>query len=415
MDVGGLERNVVNQVREGCPLGQEVAVICLERPGTLAPEVERHGGRVVSVGKRPGIDLAAAVRLRAALRQLRPDVVHSHQIASLFYSGLAAAGTEALVVHTEHGKERYAQRLRTRLLGRLAGRFAARFYCLSEDMAAEVVARRIVPRRKVFVIGNGIDAGRFRPRGQREALRRSLGIPADAVVVGTVGRLNEVKRQDLLLRGFARLREKLPSAHLLLIGDGPLMQDLCGQAAGLGLGGCVHFLGYQPEPERYYEAMDVFALTSRSEGIPQALLEASAAGVPAVAARVGGVPEVIDDGRTGLLFPSGDEAALAAGLYALAADAELGRRLSAAARDRVETRFHVRRMAADYHRHFLELLGREGPHAGGVGGPGAVEPGAGDGPGSPGRGRRPPSPSPPGDRPSSSESTRPAARSGASR
>jgi glycosyltransferase involved in cell wall biosynthesis len=359
LDVGGLERNVVNQVREGQRLGQEVAVLCLERPGTLAPQVEALGGRVGCVYKRPGIRPRTFARVWAALRGLRPDVVHTHQIASLFYSGPAARGARVpVLVHTEHGKECYASRRRTRWLGRLAGAFADRFYCLSADMARAAVAQRVVPHRKVHVIGNGIDTDRFRDCGGREEIRSSLGIPTDAVVVGTVGRLTEIKRQDILLRAFARLRQRLSAAHLLFIGDGPLLGELRELAAGLGIGGYVHFLGYQPEPERFYQAMNVFALTSRSEGIPQAALEASVAGVPVIASRVGGVPEVIEDGRTGLLFEFADEAALADGLHALATDAELAHRLSEAGRLRVEARFHVRRMAEDYHRQFLELLNR---------------------------------------------------------
>jgi glycosyltransferase involved in cell wall biosynthesis len=131
-------------------------------------------------------------------------------------------------------------------------------------------------------------------------------------------------------------------------------------AADLNINECVHFAGYQAQPERFYQAMDVFALTSRSEGIPQAVLEASAAGLPVIASRVGGVPEVIEDGYTGLLFESGDAAALAAGLQALAADSELARRLGDAGRRRVEARFHIRRMAEEYHRQFLDLLVRRG-------------------------------------------------------
>jgi glycosyltransferase involved in cell wall biosynthesis len=250
---------------------------------------------------------------------------------------------------------------------------AARFYCLSADMAAEVVGRRIVPRRKVCVIGNGIDTARFRAGGAREEARLALGIPEGAPLVGTVGRLTEVKRQDVLLRAFARLRARVPDARLLVVGDGPLRAPLRRLAEGLNLGGSAHFVGYQPQTERYYQAMDIFALTSQSEGIPQAVLEASVAGLPVIASRVGGVPEVIEDGRTGLLFPPGDEGALAEGLCALAGDRGRARRLGEAARERVEARFDVRRMADIYHRHFLELLrrgpGREaaGRRRGGVG------------------------------------------------
>jgi sugar transferase (PEP-CTERM/EpsH1 system associated) len=361
LDVGGLERNVINQVREGRRLGQEVIVVCLVRPGTLAPQAQSLGARLFCLDKHPGLRLGLVPRLAALLRALHPDVVHTHQITSLIYAGPAAHAVGVpLVVHTEHGKERYAARLRTRLLGRLAGLFVSRFYCLSWDMADEILAWRVIPRRKIHVIGNGIEMERFHVRGDREAIRRSLAIPTDALVVGTVGRLTEVKRQHLLIQAVAQLTRRLPSLRLLLVGDGPLRNQLERLAQDLGVADLVHFAGYQPDPEQFYQAMDVFALTSQSEGIPQALIEAAASGLPAVASRVGGVPEVIEDGRSGLLFEPGDAAALLRGLETLLGDGVRGREIGEAARCRVESRFHVRRMAGDYHRHFLSLLRQAG-------------------------------------------------------
>jgi glycosyltransferase involved in cell wall biosynthesis len=360
LDVGGLERNIVNQVREGHKLGQEVSVICLERPGTLAPQVEAMGAPVVCLHKCPGLRPELVGKMQRALRRLRPHVAHSHQIASLLYTGLAAGGAGVpLVVHTEHGRERYADRLRTRWLGRLAGLHAARFFCLSSDMATAVKAHRIVPPRKVRVILNGIDTACFQQRGELHALRQALGIPSGAPVIGTVGRLTPVKRQELLIRAFAQVRERVPQAHLLLVGDGPLRAQLQALANQLGAAETIHFVGYQPEPQQYLHLIDVFALTSASEGIPQALLEAAAAGIPGVASRVGGVPEVVEHGRTGLLVPFGDECALTEGLLSLLADPNVRQRMGSAARQRVEALFHIRRMAEKYHHEFLYLLSRK--------------------------------------------------------
>ncbi len=358
LDVGGSERNVINQVREGHALGQCVSVVCVERPGVLAPQVEALGGQLICLHKHPGIQAGLFGRMRAALRDLRPDIVHTHHIGTLFYAGPAALGIgRARVVHTEHGRYPYADQMRTRWLGRLAGIHVDRFFCLTEAMASEVVANRIVPRRKVRVIMNGIDTAQYRERGDAAGLRRSLGIPDGAPVIGTVGRLVEIKCQDLLIRAFARVKQCVPDAHLLLVGDGPLMRDLDDLAIGLGLAPSVHFVGYQPYTWNYFHVMNYFALTSRSEGMPQAVLEASVAGLPVVASRVGGLPEVIDDGRTGILFAPGDESALVGTLLRLIGDNRLARGLGEAGRCRVESMFHISRMASDYHNHFLELLG----------------------------------------------------------
>jgi glycosyltransferase involved in cell wall biosynthesis len=379
LDVGGLERNVVNQVRLGGRLGQRVSVICLERRGALAGQAEQLGGQVYCLDKPPGLRLELIGRLTTAFRRLRPDVVHTHQVGSLFYSGPAARLARVpVLVHTEHGVEDYASP-RKRWLGRLAGRYAHRFYCLTEAMRAAVVACRVAPTLRARVIHNGIDTPSFRAPTDPLETRRVLGIPERAPVVGTVGRLTEVKRQDLLLRAFGRVRAQVADAHLLLLGDGPLMGSLRDLVAQLGLGDCVHFAGYQPHSAPYLRAMDVFALTSRSEGMPQALLEAAVVGVPTVAAAVGGIPEVVEHGRTGLLFAPGDEAALAADLYRLLADRPEALRLSTAAREKVEARYSIERMADDYHRDFLELLARRSVRrAGRPARPGVLTPGAGE-------------------------------------
>ncbi len=355
MDLGGLESIVLDLVREGRRLEQSVAVVCLERPGLLAPQVEAQGARLACLDKPSGIRLETFGRLRSLFRELRPDVVHTHQIGALFYAGPSArrAGVPG-VVHTEHGK--HYDRRRTRWLGRLAARHASRFFCVSADIAASAETSRIVPRHKLHVVSNGIDTDRFRD-GDRGSARRALGIPPGAPLIGTVGRLCEVKRHDLLLRAFQRVRARLGDAHLLLVGDGPWMGRLRELAAGLGLTDRVHFAGYQAEPAPFLQAMDVFALTSESEGMPLVVLEAWAAGVPVVATRVGGLPELIDDGQTGLLVDFGDEGALAHALEGLIADRPGARRLGEAGRDRVESRFSLRRMADAYHRHYQEVLG----------------------------------------------------------
>ena len=357
LDVGGLERNVVNQIRVGPEIGQEVSVICVERPGALAPRARSLGATVLCADKRPGLRVGVLKRLRAALRELRPDVVHTHQIGPLFYTGLAATGLSIpLIVHTEHGKQNYAGRRRLRWLGRMAGRFTSVFYCLSQDMADAVIASKIVPPEKVRVIMNGIDTDFYRRRRDATEVRRSLRIPAEATIVGTVGRLNEIKRQDVLLNGFAQFRCTVPDAHLLMVGDGPLMDALREQARQLDIADRVHFVGYQEDTTPFLHAMDVFTLTSRSEGMPQALLEACVAEIPVIASRVGGIPEVIEDGVTGLLFPPGDAGALAAGLCRLLVDRDRATAMARTACQHVVAMFDIRRMAAEYHAEFVGLL-----------------------------------------------------------
>jgi glycosyltransferase involved in cell wall biosynthesis len=359
LDCGGLERVVLALVAQGIERGQRVGVVCLERAGTLANQVEAHGGWVACVDKKPGIQLKTIGALRRVFSESRAEIIHTHQIAALFYTGLANFQSGgARVVHTEHGKH-YESRAQTRQLGRCAAWFADRFFCVSKDIAESVLSHRIAPANKVAVVPNGIDTASLSKRDDAaiSALRNSLGIPPSARVVGTIGRLNEVKCQDLLLRAFNHMRARVPDAHLVIVGDGPLMHALQSQAIELGLQGACHLVGYQTEPEKYLHLMDVFALTSRSEGMPLVILEAWAAGVPVVASRVGGLPELISDGNNGLLFSPGDDLALSAALESLLSQPECLRRMGEEGRHVVQSQFDVSRMADRYASRYQELLG----------------------------------------------------------
>lgn len=356
LDLGGLERIVIDLVREGRTFGQLTSVVCLERPGMLAAELESLRVPVFCVEKPPGFRPEIFRRLRKLFRVLEPDIVHTHQIGALCYAGRAASRVGVpVVVHTEHGKN-YASRRRTRWLGRLAGRYAQRFFCVSRDIAEELGTCRIVSKTKIALAPNGIDIAKFRNPAAGIDARCELGIPPSAPVIGAIGRLNEIKRHDLLIRAFARLKLRSPDARLLLVGDGPKRSELEQLAAELLPADCVRFVGYQSAPERYLQAMDIFAMSSRSEGMPLAVLEAWAAGVPVVASRVGGIPELIVDGHTGLLTEFDDVQGLADALERLLRDQALAQSIRCAAGKRVETQYSLSQMAANYQREYEELL-----------------------------------------------------------
>jgi glycosyltransferase involved in cell wall biosynthesis len=365
LDTGGLERIVVDLVRHGRRRGHRVSVLCIERPGTLASQVESLGATLVCVGKSAGLQLGARAQVVAALRDLRPDVLHTHQVGALFYAGRAARDLGIpVVVHTEHinnvrkAQGGYLRRLKMTWLWWWAARYARKFFCVSEDISVEMAARRIVPKHKLSVVLNGINTEPFREPVDRNALRATYGIPAGAPVIGSVGRLNEVKRQDLLLRAFARVRADVPAARLLLVGDGPMRGALEELAVRLGVADGVTFAGYHARPEQLLGVMDVFALTSRMEGLPLAILEAWAAGLSVVASAVGGVPNLIRHDRNGLLFRSGDEDTLTNQLGELLRDPVRRRELGSVGRAEVLERYDLERMAADYERHYRALLGR---------------------------------------------------------
>ena len=361
LDCGGVERIVVDLTRQALSGGRRVTVICLERPGTLADEIVSLGAEVLCLHKPPGLRRELVDQAASFLRRQRPDVIHTHQIGALWYLGQAARQLSIPTLHTEHSDhvghaKGWWRKLKTRLMWHRAGRLAARFCCVSEDIARSARRLGTVPSNKVQVVLNGIDVDRYADDCQRAAVRAELKIPADATVLGTVGRLAEVKRQDLLLRAFGSLSVDFPRLNLLLVGDGPERQSLEQLAASLDVRDRVIFAGYQASPQRFLAAMDIFALTSRLEGLPLALLEAWATGLPAVASAVGGIPQVVETGRTGILFPGGDLAALEIALRELLLDPAKRRQLGAAGRDKVRETYSLERMAAEYDACYQRIL-----------------------------------------------------------
>jgi glycosyltransferase involved in cell wall biosynthesis len=263
-------------------------------------------------------------RLRRLVNDRNIDLVHTHMPLTAAAARLALPGDTPMFVHTEHNLwDRY--RRPTRWANRLTyGRNAA-VIAVSDGVARSIRSRRA----PVEVVTHGADLGGVR-RGAaaRAEARRELGLADGDVVVGTVGNFTAKKDQATLLRAMAVLGRDRPAIRLVLVGSGPLEAELTHQAADLGLAGRAAFVGSRHDVPELLPAFDVFALSSRFEGLPIALLEAMAAGLACVATSVGGIPEVITDGRDGLLVEPGDPDALAIALGKALSDdrlrAELG-------------------------------------------------------------------------------------------
>jgi glycosyltransferase involved in cell wall biosynthesis len=234
-----------------------------------------------------------------------------------------------------------------RWVTRAAQGCADRITALSEPDLEQQVALRLSPASKYVVVRNGIDLERFaRPRG-----RLFDGSP----VVGAVGRFSEEKGHRYLLEALARVRRSLPGARLVLVGYGALEGELRSRAAGLGLDGAVTFTGERDSAE-VLSSFDLFVQPSLYESQGLALLEAMAAGIPAVATSVGGVADVVRDGETGLLVPPADPDALAGAILRLAGAPDLGLRLAQGAARRVREHFSLGTMIDGYARLYRELL-----------------------------------------------------------
>jgi glycosyltransferase involved in cell wall biosynthesis len=305
--------------------------------------------------RRQGVDPALPFALAGWLGANQVDLVHTHNRMAMMYGAPAGRLARLPVVHTKHGRNPgSALQLFT---ARLAARCVDAFVAVSHETAAFARARREVGEGRLSVIPNGIELARFHPDpAARERIRAELGLGPGTWVVGTVGRLSPEKNQALLLRAVAPLLDD--RTRLVIAGDGALRQALGELATALGASDRIRFLGARRDVPRVLCALDAFALSSDSEGLPLVIPEAMATGLPVVATSVGGVPDVLDDGRTGFLVPAGDEAALRAQLARLRADRDLGQACGARARAAALERFSAERMLRDYLDLYQRVLAR---------------------------------------------------------
>ena len=354
LGVGGTENGVVNLINA---LGGEFrhTIVSMTTRGVLA---DRLGGAVDvhPLGKRPGLDLGATVRLTRVLRRLRPDIVHSRNWGALDAVPAARLARVPVLIHGEHGWEASDPRGTSRRRNRLRRLFSPlvwRFTTVSRDLERWLTTTVGIPPAKIVTIVNGVDAGRFADSSRSEA-RKMLGIPDDRVVIGTVGRLNPVKDQGTLLEAFARLESGPGDLALVLIGDGPSANHLRERAGRRDLAGRVHFAGRRGDVALLLRGLDVFTLPSLNEGISNTILEAMASGLPVVATRVGGNGELVEEAVTGSLVPVGDPAALAHALSAYVGDPHLRALHGKAGRQRAVEVFGLDRMVEGYRRLYVE-------------------------------------------------------------
>lgn len=346
--VGGQERVALDLAAAQIARGHAVIAVSLAPPpeGALAGELREVGAQVIDVPKGPGTDPTLVPRLAWALGRRKVDVVHTHNPLPLIYGAPAARLVRAVAIHTKHGVNPGSRG--HRMLRRAAARLVSAFVAVSTVTAEQARAQKDCPPNRLVVIPNGIRLERFAPdAAARAAVRRELRIDGDAMVVGMVGRHDEFKNQGLLLAAIApRLG---PKVHVVFVGDGPTRAALEAAVAALPAErrAAAHVLGRRMDVARLLPAFDVFALSSKTEGLPLVVPEAMAAGLPVVSTAVGGIPSVVDEGETGHLTPV-DEAAFRAALDRLLADPARARQMGARAREVALARYSAERMCDDY-------------------------------------------------------------------
>lgn len=342
LGIGGQERLVASLSRVLVARGHEPFIVSLSPGGEVRAEVD--GIPVHDVTRGPGVDATVVTRLASLLRRLGADVIHTHNPSPMLHGVPAALLARVRRrVHTKHGANVYGRK------GLWAARAAVRaldaLVAVSPETADIARSKERVPENRLRVVPNGIPLSAFHPDPDARArIRAELGIPADAFVVGTVGRLAPEKDYPLLVRALAPALG--PSMRLVIVGDGECRDRLreCIPAEGVPY---VTLTGARRDVPALLAAFDLFALSSRTEGLPLAIPEAMATGLPIVATAVGGLPSIVPS-ACGALVAAGDAGALGGAIDALARRPHEARAMGESARRHALDSFSIERMTDAY-------------------------------------------------------------------
>ena len=355
LGAGGTQRLVIEIVKR---LSGEfrMVVCCLDEAGEWAGELTKNDVPVVALHRPTGFHPSIGARIARLAAEHKATVLHSHHYSPFVYGRIASLLNRRLShVFTEHGRLSDAPpTMKRRIANTMLSRFSGPVFAVSAALKRHMVAEGFSAGR-VGVIHNGVELGREPTEADRRTARRLLGVGDDEILVGTAARLDTVKDLPTLVAAIARARSRVPCLKLVVIGDGAERATLEAAVRERQLEHAVQVMGYRADVRRLLPAFDVYVNSSISEGISLTILEAMAATVAVVATRVGGTPEVVLHGATGLLVEPRLPDAMADALVELAGDPERRRALAAAGRARVAACFSLDRMVADYAREYQRL------------------------------------------------------------
>lgn len=356
LDVGGIENGLMNLIRHMPPERYRHAIVCLKDYSEFHAHIRSRGVEIISLHKREGKDFGHYLRMFRALRQLRPDLIHTRNLCGIEGQLVAALAGVKMRVHGEHGRDMpdlYGRRLKYKLLRRLLRPLIGHFIAVSADLEHWLIDSVGAQPDRVSQIANGVDSVQFHPRLGPPACIGPAGFMQDnAYVIGSVGRMVDVKNFKTLVEAFLRLIASPHPAHqrlrLLIAGDGPTRAECLDMLTRAGASHRAWLPGERNDIPQLLRAMDLFVLPSLAEGSSNTILEAMATGLPVVATAVGGNAELVHPGFTGILVPPRSPDMLAAAIADYCRIPEMGTRHGMRARSQVIARHSLPAMARGY-------------------------------------------------------------------
>lgn len=345
MRIGGTEMVIKNLI-DGADESQfEMSVLCIESPlGPFAEDLINDGIQFHELNRQPGFDKTLIKNIRKIIKQNNIDILHCHQYTPWVYGVIAAMFTRTKVIFTEHGRfYPDSSTWKRKLINPILNVFTDQVTAISKATKQALVEFENIPAKDIKVIYNGIAPLTF-DADKAQALNKSLKIPDDHAVLGTVARFDPIKNHTMMLRAFAKVLTQQPKCTLLIVGDGEERSNIEKCINKLGIEKNVILAGYEPKPAEYIALMDIFLLSSLSEGTSMTLLEAMSVGKPCVVTDAGGNPEIIINNENGFVAPNDNSEEFASSINQLIDSPILYSKLSAASKNIFEAKFTERKM-----------------------------------------------------------------------
>ncbi len=359
MRIGGAEQVISSLIENTDQSKYDLSIICLEQAiGPFGMQLQEKGYKVIPFNRNPGIDLSLIRYIRHYIISHKVDILHCHQYTPYIYGLFASIFTSTKIIFTEHGRFFPDQRKIKRVfLNPLLNLFTDYITAISSATRDALVEFENFPPQKIKIIYNGIDHFKY-ITPNNSSVKQSLGINQKGYVLGTVARLDPIKNHRLMIKALESVRQAFPETFLIIVGDGPERENLESFASKLGLSSYVIFTGFREDIHNYMKIIDVFLLTSFSEGTAMTLLEAMASSLPCIVTEVGGNPEIVKDEETGFVIPNDNEKILSEKICKLLDDDILKKEMGVAGRKRFEENFTVDKMVSAYENIYDEIATR---------------------------------------------------------
>jgi len=362
LDFGGLETIVLEQVNHMDRSKYRHAIICITDYTDFAKKIEHPDVQLFALHKAPGLSLDTHVKLWKLLRQLRPAILHTYNLSAVEYVLPAMLSGVPARINGSHGRDSndlQGTNKKHNFLRRALLPFYDTYYAVSTDL--QVWLRNVirVPENKNRLIVNGVNTEKFCPPNADAITTRGPKIDSDCFVIGTVGRVQEIKNHLGLVDAFIALLALYPEQRaklrLVIVGDGPLFATVKAKVEEAGIADLVWLPGSRTDIAEIMRAYSIFALSSVAEGMPVTILEAMSCGLPIIATAVGGIPEVVQEGQTGFLVPASNAAEMAAGFARYLENPALIAQHGATARNLIEQKYSMKSMVAAYQQMYDDM------------------------------------------------------------